>query len=183
MTKVLQLKISLDGITPIILRRFLVEDNISFHQLHEVIQRVMGWENYHLYEFKVGDLSILEPSEDYDDDVENSKKVKLNNVLVKEKQKFTYTYDFGDTWEHSIVVEKILKKDSSQKYPVCIAGEMSCPPEDCGGTWGYEEILKIQKNKDHPEYKEKITNWLGEDFDPECFNIDKVNKLLKKMWK
>jgi len=177
MTKILQLKIKLNGIKPYIWRRFLVEDKISFHKLHEIIQIVISWENYNLYEFNVNGLEVGMPDEDYSEDIQDSKTIKFSEVLKKEKQKFHYLYDFGDSWEHIIVVEKILEK-YPQKCPVCIAGERTCPPEDCGGDWGYEELLKIRKNKNHPEYKEKIVGWLGKDFDPEHFDINKVNKSL-----
>lgn len=179
MAKILQLKIKLIGIKPPIWRRFLIEDSVNFHQLHNIIQEVMGWENCHLYEFFVGDMNILEPNEDYSGPIEDSKRIKLKEVL-SEKQKFGYMYDFGDSWDHIITVEKILEKDKQQKYPVCIGGERACPPEDCGGNYGYEELLEIRKNKNHPEYEERIVEWLGDDFDPEQFDISLISKNLKK---
>lgn len=181
MVKVLQLKISLADINPQIWRVFLVEDTISFHKLHEIIQRVMGWENYHLYMFDINSVRIGEPYPDYEEDILDSKKIKLN--IFPEKKGFVYEYDFGDSWRHILTVKKILGKDSTKKYPLCAEGERCCPPEDSGGSWGYEELLKIRKNKNHPEYKEKIVGWLGEDFNPECFNIEEVNKTLKKFQK
>lgn len=176
MSKILQLKISLKGSKPRIWRKVLVDDTISFHTLHKIIQKVMGWENYHLYEFKVDNLSILEPSEDYSHKVTDSKKILLKDALTTEKQKFSYKYDFGDCWEHSIIVEKILEKDESKKYPICIEGKMACPPEDCGGVWSYKQMLNALKDKNHPEY-ERWTEWIGE-FDAEEFDIDKVNQRL-----
>jgi hypothetical protein len=191
MSKILQLKISLDGFKPLIWRKFLVEDSISFHQLHNIIQKVMGWDNYHLYNFDVGNniIQAENPQGMFVDSMWTmfrpktkkiipSEKTKLNDIIKDEKQKFSYVYDFGDNWQHSIVVEKIMEKDPSQKYPVCIDGEMSCPPEDCGSVYGYEELLKIRENKNHPEYKERIVEWLGEDFDPELFVVDWVNARL-----
>lgn len=180
MSKILQLKISLRGLRPSVWRRILVEDTINFYELHNIIQKVMGWECYHLFEFDQGGLSIGEPHEDYGGEVRDSRKIKLNSIFTGEKQRLSYIYDFGDSWEHMIVVEKILEKDGSKKYPVCIAGEMACPPEDSGGVWGYEEMLEIKKNKNHPEYEEKIVGWLGEDFDPEKFDIDEVNGILRR---
>ena len=100
-------------------------------------------------------------------------------MLNKPKQKIVYTYDFGDNWEHLITVEKIL--DKAEKAPVCIAGERNCPPEDSGGVWGYEDLLKIKKNKKHPDYKEYIEEWLGEGFDPEAFDIESVIRRLKRL--
>ena len=103
---------------------------------------------------------------------------KINQLIKSEKQKFTYLYDFGDSWEHTIVVEKILEKDDSKKYPICLEGERACPPEDCGSVPGYYNLMKIRKNKKHPEYKELIVEWLGEDYDPELFIVDWANARL-----
>ena len=181
MPEVLQLKISLKEIKPKIWRRFLVEDSITFQKLHEIIQDVMGWENYHLFEFKFENIRIIPPNEDYLEENElDPKKVKVKEYVNKEKQKFEYIYDFGDSWEHEVIVEKILDKNNSKQYSVCIAGERACPPEDCGGVWGYEELLEIRKNKNHPEYKDKIVNWLGEDFDPEEFDLNRINIKLNR---
>jgi hypothetical protein len=105
------------------------------------------------------------------------KKMKISDLLAKEKEKIIYEYDFGDSWEHEVILEKVLPLDEKMKYPVCLAGEMNCPPEDCGGVWGYADILKILKHPDHEEY-ESYMEWLGDDFDPENFNIIEVNKLL-----
>jgi len=177
MTKILQLKIRLNGIRPPIWRRFLVEDSITFEELHEIIQNVMGWENYHMYEFKLYGLRISEPDEELGFEVVNSKEVKLSEFLKAEKQMFYYIYDFGDRWEHTITVEKILEKDNSKKYPVCIAGKRACPPEDCGGVYGYEEFLEAIKDPKHEEH-ESMLEWIGGEFDPEEFNLEEVNKLL-----
>lgn len=179
---ILQLKIELGGITPKIWRRFLVKDNITFHGLHTIIQEVMGWENYHLYSFNIGGVRIEMPDEGGDQEYEskNSKKVKLFYYVTKEKQKFHYEYDFGDSWEHEIVVENILDSlpKGVQQVPYCIEGERACPPEDCGGIWGYEELFEISKDKNHPDYEERIVDWLSEGWNFEKFNIDEVNKRL-----
>lgn len=180
MTKILQLKIKLDGSSPPVWRRFLVSDSVTFTQLHNVIQKVMGWENYHLYEFEAGNARISVPNEDLEDIID-SKKIALSDILKTERQKIRYTYDFGDSWEHSITIEKILENNNGIRVPTCISGERACPPEDCGGIYGYKELLEIKKNKNHPEYKEMIVEWLGEDFDPEKFDISEANKSLKKL--
>ena len=113
MARILQLRISLDRIKPEIWRKFLVEDSISFERLHKIIQTVMGWENYHLYDFNVNGNRFSIPDSNCDADIIDSRKVKLS--LLKPKQKFSYTYDFGDCWEHTIVVEKILEKGHFKK--------------------------------------------------------------------
>ncbi len=180
MAKALQLKIVVKDSKPPIWRRFLVPESITFHKLHQIIQIVMGWENYHLYEFSAKGLSIQKPDEDTWEEVTDSRKIRLGDVVKAEKFRFYYMYDFGDGWEHSVIVEKILEAGNLQ-LPLCIAGKMACPAEDSGGIWGYQELLEIKRDKNHPRYRELIVNWLGEDFDPEKLDIDSMNRKLNKM--
>ena len=175
MSKVLQLKIML--LDSLVRRRVLVEDKTSFHRLHKIIQVTMGWEGYHLYMFKVGDKDIGLPDPEYDSEVHDSRKTSLAMIKVKE---FLYTYDFGDTWEHSIIIEKILEKDKSKKYPLCIDGAMACPPEDCGGTFGYQRMLKALNDKNDKEHK-MWSNWISGSFNPEEFDKAKINRKLRKL--
>lgn len=176
--KILQLKIVLQGTNPPVWRRVLIENFISFYQFHNIIQTVMGWENDHMFEFDQGNLSIGIPHEDFRGEVQDAKKIKINEVLSEEGQKLPYIYDYGDSWKHVIVIEKILNKDdNSQKYPACIKGKRACPPEDCGGVWGYEEMVEALKDKNHPKY-EHWFEWVGE-FDPEKFDLEEVNKKLQ----
>ena len=230
MTKILQLKITLEGISPKIWRRFLVKDNIAFQKLHDVIQIVMGWGNYHLFEFNVGNITITSDEEGYNAaegsfkklfqspefikmlentklrkgsaslDVNKLNKIlkkadknkpknkyklssRLNELLVGENQEFSYLYDFGDNWEHTLTIEKIPDDKDSPLVPVCLGGERAGPPEDCGSYPGYYELMKIKKNKNHPEHKERIVEWLGEDWDFERFDLDEINKELLKLIK
>jgi hypothetical protein len=173
------MKITLLGSKPPVWRRFLVDNNITFHELHNIIQEIMGWSNYHLYQFTINGLSILVPNEDYDDEYEDSQKVRLKDFLNTEKQKFSYLYDFGDNWKHILVVEKFISSASADKYPICVDGKMACPPEDCGGIYGFEDFIKIMRNKKHPDHKEML-DWLGERFDPKQFDKNVVNKRLRR---
>ena len=183
MTKILQIKISLDNSKPLIWRRFQVKDSISFHQLHEIIQVVMGWDASHLYEFFIDKrIQIGEPHEDYNEPPLDAKKIKLNEIIRNPKQKIEYVYDFGDGWDHTLKLEKIMEEKKDQKYPVCLDGERNCPPDDCGGIGGYKDLLKILKNKKHEEHKEML-EWLGNPFDSEAFDCEKVNKELKRFAK
>lgn len=186
--KVYQLHISLKYIKPAIWRRFLVTDDITVAKLHSIIQVVMGWDDEHLHEFTIGGLKIGEPHEEWDNlDVENEKKVRLSELNLAEKQKFEYTYDFGDNWQHEIKVEKILPVDKGLKYPTCLAGEMACPPEDCGSYPGYQQLFELSKlpkdelDEDELDRLEWLTGWYGEDFDFEYFSVDDVNSLLRKI--
>ena len=102
-----------------------------------------------------------------------------SDLLTKEKEKIIYEYDFGDGWEHNIILEKNFPIDDTIIYPTCLTGKMNCPPEDCGGIWGYYNMLEVLKQPGHEEYDDYI-EWLGEEFDPSYFNKDEVNDLLKR---
>jgi len=179
--RAVQLKISLKNSSPPIWRRVLVKSSISFYELHYTIQILMGWGNYHLYEYKIGNYRIGLIDDYFDDpefgvpDIINAKEITLDEVLSKgEVKSFSYEYDFGDGWIHSIVAEKTMPLEQDKYYPVCIKGKLNCPPEDCGGLYGYYNLLEIISNKKHPEYKEMI-EWMGGRFDPNEFEIDDVN--------
>jgi len=107
-------------------------------------------------------------------------KVKVTDVLSQEKDKIVYEYDFGDSWEHEVVLEKILPWDDKFKGPTCLTGKMSCPPEDCGGVWGYADMLEAIQDPEHEEHENYI-EWLGEDFDPRYFDKSEINQALKQV--
>ncbi|MFH1127292.1 MAG: plasmid pRiA4b ORF-3 family protein [archaeon] len=177
---ILQLKISLKVISPPVWRRILVEDNITFDRLNNIIQATMGWGGYHLYVFDVGGEEIGIPDKEFDVDMTDSRRAYISKYLYAENQKFEYVYDFGDNWQHTIILEKILRKDPNGKYPICIKGKNACPPDDCGGPWGYKELLEAIKNPSHEEHKEML-EWIGGGkFDPEEFDIDDVNEELSE---
>lgn len=159
----------------------MVPSDLLLSDFHKVIQTSMGWTNSHLHQFIKDNTfySARMQDDDFWDEMDNVdyKNMKLSDLLKKEKEKMVYEYDFGDGWEHDIILEKILPVDKNTKYPVCLAGKMSCPPEDCGGVWGYADMLEILKDPDHEEY-ETYVEWLGGEFDPEYFDKDLVNQLL-----
>jgi len=159
----------------------LIPADTLLSDLHKIIQTSMGWTNSHLHQF-IKDrtyYTVKVKDDDTWDEMDNVdyKRMKISDLLKTEKQKIKYEYDFGDGWEHDVILEKILVRDEKIKYPICIAGKMSCPPEDCGGSWGYADMLEILKNPAHPEYKEFV-DWLDEDFDPEYFDKEEVNESL-----
>ncbi len=174
MVKVMQLEITLNGSKPRIWRRFQVEENITFLDLHYIIQTIMGWSCSHLYIFDIDGLELGD-SGPYDKS-ENPEKYKLSKLLEKGMW-FKYTYDFGDDWEHIIKVEDILKKED-KKYPLVIKGKNACPPEDVGGIWGYADFLEATSDKNHPRHKE-MKEWYDFDFDPKKFNLEIINKELQ----
>jgi hypothetical protein len=178
---VYQLKVTLTRISPPIWRRFQVADDITLLKLHRVLQAIMGWEDYHLHVFEIGGVSYSMPYPDKADldemGMKSEKGVKLSKLALAEKSRFLYEYDLGDSWIHEILVEKILPPDPEVKYPICIAGERSAPPEDCGGVWGYEEFVEAISNPDHPEHEEYL-DWAGRDFDPEKFDLVAINREL-----
>jgi len=181
-----QFKIQLMNVTkPPVWRQIQVPEKITFHDLHHVIQLVFGWEDCHLYQFRPKGygshpLIGIPSKEDWDQVDFNSKKTKLNKVFTHEKQTFNYIYDFGDDWSHKITMEKLVP--DTIKGPVCLKGKGACPPEDCGGPWGYENLKAIMADPKHEEYAD-MRDWLGldndEDWDVNRFDIDEVNGLMK----
>ena len=171
---VYQLKVTLDDSKPPIWRRILVPDDITLADLHEIIQRAMGWGNYHLHMFDVFGQVFGDPEDDEYGDfgTKDEKRYRLNQLGLHEKAKFSYEYDFGDSWEHTILLEKILPAEKGAHYPVCIKGKRACPPEDVGGVRGYDDFLEAIANPKHPERKEML-EWIGSDFDPEEFTWTK----------
>ncbi len=160
--QVYQFKITLVGIKPAIWRRIQILGTSTFKDLHDAIQNAMGWEGYHLHSFKV------KKGEIYDEG-----KKKITSYFFQENKKALYEYDFGDSWEHTILLEKILPLETGKQYPMCLAGERACPPEDCGGVWGYENLLEIIGDPNHSEYEDRM-EWLGGSFDPEAFKPEEV---------
>lgn len=181
MSKILQIKILLLGSKPPIWRRVLMDDGITFHQFHEIIQMAMGWENAHLYSFDLGTVRIELP-DDYGIDTQlDARKTKVSDYLNLEGAILNYEYDFGDYWLHQILLEKIESPQKGQTLPICIMGKGNCPPEDCGGIWGYYELLDILGDENHPEHEDRL-EWLGEDFDPTHFQKESINARLAR-WK
>lgn len=181
--QIYQIKIALRGITPEIWRRILIPSDLLLENFHQIIQTTMGWTNSHLHQFKKGrkEYSVKYAEDDTWEELGHidykSKKLRISKLLIKENDKISYEYDYGDSWWHDIILEKILPLDDKTKYPICLSGKMNCPPEDCGGIWGYAEMVEILKQPDHEEYKSYL-EWLGEVYDPKYFDIDDVNLAL-----
>lgn len=179
--EIYQIKVTLLGSDPPIWRRLLVPAGLTLEQLHNVLQAAMGWEDDHLHEFSMGERRFGSSSPDNGfmgmPPVESERTVRLFGLLGRVGAKIRYTYDFGDGWEHSIVLEKRLAADPNMTYPVCTDGERACPPEDCGGIWGFYDLLDAISDPNHARHEE-IRDWLGDDFDPQAFSAEKVNRVL-----
>lgn len=178
-SQIYQFQITLKEIKPKIWRRIQVPSGYNFWDLHVAIQDAMGWQDYHLNQFtiinpKTGKKEFIGIPDDEDfEKIIPGNKAKISKYFVFPKDKANYEYDFGDGWEHEVILEKVLPVIEGSKYPQCIAGERACPPEDCGGIYGYENLLEIIRDPKHKEYKETI-EWLGKEFDPEDFDSKSV---------
>jgi len=176
-TTIYQLKVTLKHIKPAIWRRLHVPSDIRLSKLHSVLQDAFGWTNSHLHQFVLGERRIgMKGIDEFSDDVEDEKRVKLSQI-AEAKSRLLYEYDFGDGWEHQIVVEKVLPAVDGVRYPTCIDGKRACPPEDCGGVGGYARLLEIIADPKHEEHAEML-EWLGRPFDPDAFDIMEANDLI-----
>jgi hypothetical protein len=171
---VYQLKVTLTGTKPPVWRRVLVDGAATLDELHEVIQAAFGWWNYHLYDFEFGRTryGIPDPDWDYGPPTRDARRTRLDKV-AEPGTSFAYTYDFGDNWKHKVTVEKITPSTPDLVLPSCTGGERAGPPEDCGGTWGYAELLEILADRTHHEHAERrewADGWGHGAFDPDRFD-------------
>ena len=175
--QVYELKVTLEGIKPPIWRRFRVRDDITLEKLHDLLQVIMGWTNSHLHQFMIGGTYYghrdpeLPPRQD-------EKGVLLRQVLQKPKDRLAYEYDFGDSWEHLVVLEHVLVHEPRARYPEILAGKRACPPEDCGGVSGYYRLLEVLAAPRHPERRDMV-EWVGGSFDAEAFDMGALNRALR----
>jgi len=187
MPSVHHLKLTLKNIKPPIWREFLVPSDIRLDRLHEVIQIVMGWEDCHLHEFSngvrgPGGLIFGPPAEPGFDlpgmggpPIRAEKKATLLDLAPVKGSKFRYWYDFGDDWYHDAVVKAVAEPKPGVVVPLCIKAAGACPPEDCGGPWGYANLLAVLRDPKHEEYEE-LSEWVGDDWDPGHYDIAAVNE-------
>lgn len=170
------LHVTLRHIEPEVWRRITVPVSLRLSQLHDVLQGVMGWKNTHLHAFHVGDIRFG-PFHPEDPDMLSTidERAACLAAVTKVGASLLYVYDFGDGWEHEVRVESLVRRVGL--HMTCKEGERACPPEDCGGPPGYEELCEIMRNPRHPEYAERA-RWLGRSFDPTKFSALAVNKKL-----
>jgi len=165
------IRIALREIRPEIWRRIEVPSTITLAELHHVIQNAMGWTNSHLHDFDLGDVRYGMALDDFDDGMADERDALLDRVC-QPGSRFIYNYDFGDGWEHVGVVEKVVAMQPGVRYPRCTAGR-----NDCGGPWGYADMLKTLAGKRSSERTELI-EWLGGEFDPRAFDLEQTNRMM-----
>ena len=176
---VYQIKVTLRHVAPPIWRRIEVPGDIRLGKLHRVLQIAMGWTDSHLHAYHMGGATYGTPDPEFPNETQSERSVRLDKV-VGEGDTLIYEYDFGDSWEHTLKVEKILPADPTTHYPRCTVGSRACPPEDCGGPPGYEQLLEVLGNPKHEEY-EAMREWTCGEFDPEVFDLGQVNQDLWRM--
>jgi hypothetical protein len=179
-TTIYRLRITLADIEPAIWRLVDMGD-CSLGELHDVIQIAMGWQNCHMHQFLLnGKYYGQVTSGDFDLEVEDEDGIRLSQIFTgRKKPRIVYEYDFGDSWRHEITLEKTLEPEIKVKYPRCLEGERACPPEDCGGPWGYADFLVAIGDPKHPDHRD-MQEWIGGRFDPEKFLVVEVNKELRR---
>src|SRR5438093_2459315 len=160
-----RLKVTLEDVRPPIWRRFTVRDDITLVKLHELLQIIMGWTDSHLHEFIAGGTRLSRPELELPSPQRDESRVRLRDVLRKPSDHLVYKYDFGDGWEHAVVLEEVLAHEPRARYPVILDGRRCCPPDDCGGPPGYEHLLEALARPDHPEHEE-LREWAGMQIDP-----------------
>ncbi len=178
-TAVHTIKVTLDDSRPPIWRRLQVPSNTTLQQLHHLIQTAFGWENYHMWAFEAGRERY--GLADRGLGIRSAASKRLGEVAPIVGSRLGYTYDFGDNWEHDILVEAVGDAEPGIAYPRCLTGRRACPPEDCGGMWGYDDLIEILADPGHEEHEERL-EWLGMDsadqFDPAAFDLAEVNRAL-----
>jgi hypothetical protein len=178
---IFQLKVTLRGIRPPIWRRVQVSSDLTLLELHEVLQILMGWTNSHLHQFKAKGIFYGTPDPDFGMTMKNERKVRLSELLSHPKERITYEYDFGDSWEHDVVLEKIFPREPKMKYPAVLAGKRACPPEDIGGGWGYDHFLEAISDPRHPDHGDMLDR-VGTGLDPKAFDVGAANRDFHGGW-
>ncbi|GAB3973116.1 plasmid pRiA4b ORF-3 family protein [Plantactinospora veratri] len=175
--QIFQLKVSLADVTPPVWRRVLVPGGYTLDRVHRLFQSVLGWQNCHLHSFDIDGVQYGVPDPEGELTLRDELDTRLDAVATK-GGRFLYTYDFGDWWEHDVIVEDVFGADPDERYPVCSAGAGACPPEDIGGPYGYRRFLAAMADPDHPEH-ESLRDWLGRPFDPSTFDPGRASTLAR----
>ena len=178
-TMLYQLRIELNEVQPIVWRRLLVPENVTLVKLNSILYQTMGWHGGHLHEYVVGRMHYGIPDDDWPaaEPMVDERRVRLNTLVEAGARRFTYLYDFGDNWDHTVKIEDLVMPMPDIARIRCIAGENACPPEDVGGPNAYFDFLAAIKDPAHEEHT-SMAQWIGGSFDPAAFNITDVNERL-----
>ncbi|MGD0084963.1 MAG: plasmid pRiA4b ORF-3 family protein [Acidimicrobiales bacterium] len=176
---VFEMRIALLDYRPEIWRRVLVPGSVRLDKLHLIFQDVMGWTNSHLHAFRMSGALYGMQFDDYPEDELDETKFAVASVIGP-GDRFIYEYDFGDSWDHEVVIERVSRVRPVLKFAVCIDGANACPPEDVGGTGGYEELLEVLADPTHEDYKH-YSSWAGREFDATKFDLAQVNAALQRL--
>jgi len=174
---VVECTIELREVEPRVWRRLLVPASVRLDKLHRMFQAAMGWEDCHLHAFEIGGERYGMQFDDYPEDELDEKAFTVVSAVGANKR-FTYEYDFGDSWEHEITVLRVWRMAKGLKFAVCIDGANACPPEDVGGSWGYENLLTVLGDPSHEDH-EHLSEWAGGTADPTEFDLAVVNARLQ----
>jgi hypothetical protein len=175
--EVYAIKVTLLGTSPPVWRRILVPRDITLGNLHRTLQTVMGWSNCHLHQFGRPRQRMTDPRSRVGTKAADENRTKLGELIWTVGARLLYEYDFGDGWQHELLLEEVLFGEESFQQ-ICVAGKRCCPPEDCGGPQGFAEVLKAVQDANHPNHEE-VCEWLG-DFVPESFSADEINRRLRR---
>ncbi|MFT7650821.1 MAG: hypothetical protein ACI8Y4_005596 [Candidatus Poriferisodalaceae bacterium] len=162
------LRVELLYVEPTVWRRFVVPSETKLPKFNRLLEAVMGWEGYHLHSFEIGDLRIGQPDED-DVALIDERRLTVQQILPRAGSQLRWAYDFGDNWQHDVVVEAIEEPSPDVRYPVCVEGKEACPPEDCGGESGYDDLRVALADPDNPEH-DFLKEWAGFEFNPDAFD-------------
>ena len=172
------IKVSLREVRPSIWRRIELRADAKLFELHRIVQAAMGWTDSHLHQFVQNDVSYGVSDPDFGIVRVSERRTLVSKVLRKPKDRLRYEYDFGDGWEHELVLETLADAQPGVRYPRVLAGKRACPPEDVGGAGGYEHFLEVMRDPEHAEYEE-LMQWVGGPFDPEEFDLETANGALR----
>lgn len=177
-SQVFQFKVTLLGIDPPIWRRIQVRGSTMLPKLHDTLQVVLGWHDGHLHSFTANGAEYAMPVPGGLPGTRSEQRVRLDRLVSQPEDRIYYLYDFGDNWEHELLVETVLPADPAMKYPLALSGALAGPPDDVGGIWGYDAFLEAIYDPNNPEHADML-EWAGGAFDPEAFDLTEVNRLLR----
>lgn len=184
-TEILQIKLTLLDIKPAVWRRVPVPGSFSLNRLHQVIQAAMLWLDYHLHEFEIGDRRYGDLQNEGDDAfgerLYSDRNIRLRDLVARGVHRFSYAYDFGDDWRMTVVIEKAVPAEAGVAYPALVGGARAAPPEDCGGPFGYMELIVALADENHPDHDEKTEWWGDGPLDPEDMEIESIESALRRV--